>query len=209
MELSQAIAKVYDCYVRQGERSLSVPEDMDVKLECAAHHEAGHIVIAAAQELRLRPEGLMVDLCGDGLACYCNQPDESDVSRERVIVATWAGFRAEKRIREERSYPARDELEVIGSPDRREAVKLLKELPGDYLTNERKLDNRLEYLIERHWLPITALATALLAKDPEPLKPLKSGVPWSHENTARYLVGEEAVSILGRYGIPAVCDPNC
>jgi hypothetical protein len=155
----------------------------------------------------------MVDLFGDGLACYCKQSDESDVSRERVIVATWAGFRAEKRFREERSYPARSELDVIGSPDRCEAVKLIKELPGDYFTNERKLDNRLEYLIERHWLPITALATALRAKDPEPLKPLKSGVTWSHETsagtTARYVVGEEVVSILRRYGIAAVCDPNC
>jgi hypothetical protein len=204
---------VYDRNVRQGETNPSVPEDLDMKLKCAAHHEAGHIVIAAAQELRLRPEGLMVDLFGDGLACYCKQPDESDVSRERVIVATWAGFRAEKRFREERSYPARSELDVIGSPDRCEALKLLKELPGDYFTNERKLDSRLEYLIERHWLPITALATALLAKDPEPLKPLKSGATWSQETstgtTARYVVGEEVVSILRRYGIAAVCDPNC
>jgi hypothetical protein len=76
-------------------------------------------------------------------------------------------------------------------------------------SNERKLEDRLEHLIERHWLPIKALATALLAKDAEQLKPLKSGATWSHENTARYVIGEEAVSILGRYGIAAVCDPDC
>jgi len=30
-----------------------------------AHHEAGHIVVAAAQSLRLRPEGLSVDERGE------------------------------------------------------------------------------------------------------------------------------------------------
>ena len=68
--------------MRQGERNPSVPEDVDVKLKRAAHHEAGHMVIAAAQGLRLQSEGLMVDLHGDGRACYCKQPDGSDLSRE-------------------------------------------------------------------------------------------------------------------------------
>jgi len=61
--------KVYYRYVRQGERNPSVPEDVDVKVECAAYHEAGHMVIAAVQQLSLRPEGLCVDPRGEGLAC--------------------------------------------------------------------------------------------------------------------------------------------
>jgi hypothetical protein len=59
------------------------------------------------------------------------------------------------------------------------------------------------------WLVIKALATALLTKQWEPLKPLKSGCTWSHETTAKYVTGEEVVSILGRHGIAAVCDPDC
>ena len=50
---------------------------------------------------------------------------------------------------------------------------------------------------------------ALLTKQWEPLKPLKSGCTWSHETTAKYVTGEEVVSILGRHGIAAVCDPDC
>ena len=186
-----------------------MPEDVDVRVKCTAHHEAGHIVIAAAQELRLRSEGLMVDALGEGLACYCKQPDKSDLSRERVIVATLAGFRAEKRFREESSYPARDELEVIGSGDWREARTLLMGLPGEYFSNKRRLADRLEHLIERHWLPIKALAAALLAKNPERVKPLKSGVPWALEKTAKYVIGQEVIGILAQHGIAAVCDPDC
>ena len=185
----------------------SLPKYEDVT--CTAGHEGSHVVIAAAEGLRLRPEGIMVDPYGHGLACFCKEPDGSDLSRERIIVATLVGFRAEKRFREERSYPARDELDVIWNADSRETRKLLSELPGDYYSNERKLENRLEDLIEKHWPLIEALATALLAKDWEELKPLKSGGTWSHESasTAKYLVGEEVVSILRRYGIHAVCDP--
>jgi hypothetical protein len=147
----------------------------------------------------------MVDLRGEGLACYYKQPDESDLSRQRVIIATLAGFMSEKRFRREHSYPARDELGVLFSPDQREARKLLMELAGDYSSNEHRLNSQLEHLIERHWLAIEALATALLAKEPEPLKLLKSGGTWSHETTAKYVVGDEVVRILERYGIEAVC----
>ena len=214
--------KVYARYVRQGERNTSVPEDVDVKRNCAAHHEAGHIVIAAAQELRLRPEGLMVDLRGEGLARYC-QPDESDPSRERVIIAMFAGFYAEKRFREERSYPAPSKDNLWDWCEARKVLCRLSCAPprNSALTGEEyskhpkvapiqcKLENRSEHLVEQNWLAIKALATALLDKEWERLKPLKSGCTWSNETTAKYVAGEEVVSILGRYGIDAVCDPDC
>ena len=41
-------------------------ETIGVNCECGAHHEAGHIVIAAVEGLRLKPEGLMVDPSGWG-----------------------------------------------------------------------------------------------------------------------------------------------
>lgn len=61
---------------------------VEVKLERAAHHESGHIVVAARLGLRLRPEGLNVDPAGEGLACCHKNPDNSDISKERVIVAS-------------------------------------------------------------------------------------------------------------------------
>jgi hypothetical protein len=144
--------------VRLGERNPSLPEDVDVKLECTAHHEAGHVVVAAAQQLRLRLDGLSVDSRGEGLACYCKQPDESDPSRERVIIATFAGYKAQERFCEECSYPAPDALQVILSPDWCEARETLTRLSDEYFANETvatiqcKLESRSEHLVGRSGL---------------------------------------------------------
>jgi hypothetical protein len=74
------------------------------KLERGAYHESGQIVVAAKLGLRLRREGLNVDPAGDGLACYHKDSDDSDISKERVIIASFAGFRAEIGLCEKRSY---------------------------------------------------------------------------------------------------------
>ena len=66
---------------------------------CAAHHEAGHLVVAAVLGLNIRPEGLMIDPKGFGLACYNKEPGNSDLSREKVILASLSGFKAEEQFR--------------------------------------------------------------------------------------------------------------
>jgi hypothetical protein len=63
--------------------------------------------------------------------------------------------------------------------------------------------------VHQHWDVVKALATALLAKDCEPLKPLKSGCKWSNEATAKYVTADEVVSLLERHGIPATCGTDC
>jgi hypothetical protein len=140
-------------------------EDIDVNVESGARHESGDIVIAAAQGLTLRAEGLMVDPLGWGLACYYKNRDESDQSREQIIVATLAGFAVEKRFREERAYPARDSMDVTLNRDNVEARTLLTRLAGSYASHKASLNNRLQDLIDEHWPVIEALAAALLAKD--------------------------------------------
>jgi hypothetical protein len=189
------------------------PEPIE-KIESAARHEAGHIVIAAVQGLKLRPEGLMVDSGGRGLARYCTQPDESDPSREAVILATFAGFLAEKRFCEEHAHPFPEAMGILLSPDWVEARKLIRKLSDQYFSNENmtlvqsRLENRSKLLVEHHWRAIEGLATALLIKRPEPVKPLDSGDEWSNENSARCLRGEEAVALLSQYGIDATCEPG-
>jgi len=65
---------------------------IEARLAIAVHHESGHIVIAAAMGLPLRPEGIMADTEAEGLACYCKQPKDTDDSRDRVMLATFAVF---------------------------------------------------------------------------------------------------------------------
>jgi hypothetical protein len=74
------------------------PDDIKTKLSAVAHHEAGHMVIAAAVGLAMRAAGFGIDPEGQGLACYCFRPEDTDVSRERVLLATFAGWYAQQRF---------------------------------------------------------------------------------------------------------------
>jgi hypothetical protein len=184
------------------ERHPGIPEDVDVKaVERTAHHEAGHMVVAAALGLKLRPQGLRVDPRGWGLACYCKQPDGSDLTRERIIVATFAGFIAQKRF-----YP--DSI-WCRDTDWSEAHALLHERANKSVTRDDLL-SRSERLVRQHWPAIEALAAAVLAKDWVTQERFESGARWSHEatTTEKRMACEEVVDLLGEYGISAVCVPS-
>jgi hypothetical protein len=186
-------------------------ESLGIRLDCAAHHEAGHIVIAAVQGLKLRADGLIVDTVGEGLACYFKEPEENDLSRERVAIASFAGFKAEKRVRQEHSYSPLYEMGITLSPDWVHARKAISKLSTDYpLGDDRemiriKLESISERLVEENWATIQGLAAAVLARDLTPPQPLQSMTQWSDETMAKYLTGEELVSILRECGITAVC----
>jgi hypothetical protein len=186
--------------------AMTLPEAISVNCECGAHHEPGHMVIAAVEGLRLKPEGLMVDPSGWGLACYHDAPEDIDPARERNILAGLAGFAVEKRYREQNNYPPRDTLDVAHNRDNVVTRTLLGKLNGDYWVNDFRLTEQLKGLIDRHWLAIDALASALLRQNWETIKPLKSGGQWSHPNEtmAKYLSGEEAARILAEHEIEAV-----
>jgi len=64
-------------------------------------------------------------------------------------------------------------------------------------------------MVERYWNVIEALAQALLAKDWQPVKALKSGGTWATATEAKYLVGAKIVSELKNWRIPAVCVDEC
>ncbi len=185
---------------------MTAPETISVNCECGAHHEPGHIVIAAVQGLRLKPEGLMVDPSGWGLACYHDALEDTESARERNILAVLAGFAVEKRYREERRYPPREDMDITLNRDNVVARTRLGKLNGDYWTNDFRLREQLKGLIEKHWLATDALASALLRKNWETIRPLKSGDRWSdpNETMAKYLAGGEAVRILAEHGIEAV-----
>jgi hypothetical protein len=184
---------------------MTVSAPISVNCECGARHEPGHIVIAAGQGLRLKPEGLMVDPSGWGLACYHDAPEDSDSARVKNIRAVLAGFAVEKRYREERGYPPREEMDVTLNRDNVVARTLLGKLDGDYWINDHRLREQVNGLIEKHWLAIDALAVALLRQNWETIKPLKSGGRWAHPNEtiAKYLSGKEAARILLEHEIEA------
>lgn len=99
--------------------------------------------------------------------------------------------------------------------DEQEARAILCELSlgslsdGSVPATHGDLRKRSEQLVERYWFAIKALAVALLANDWEPQKPLKSGGKLSDAAIAKYLTGEEIVSLLANCEIAAACDPDC
>jgi hypothetical protein len=182
---------------------MTTPGTTTANCESGAHHESGHILVAAVQGLRLKPEGIMVDPSGWGLACYHEAPDDTDKSRERNILAVSAGFAVEKRLREERRYLPREFMDVSLNRDNVVARTLLTKLAGEYWTNESRLREQLDRLIEEHWLVTKTLASVLLAKHWEPIRPLKSGCRWSHpgETVAKYLGTDELARVLAEHAI--------
>jgi hypothetical protein len=166
-------------------------------------------------ELPLRPEGLSIDPVGEGLACYCKRPDETDVSGERVIVSTFAGWYAQKRFCDQQAMDFAQGPYVISTRDWWEARDVLCAMSKayfsqrDYSAAHEFLERRSEALVVENWRVIEILANALLSKEWEPLKPLPSGGQWSAQATAKYVVGEEVVSILGECGILARCVSEC
>jgi hypothetical protein len=205
----------YDRPMEDQEPLTAAPDDIEVKVTAVAHHEAGHLVIAAAMELPLRAEGLSIDPVGKGLACYCKQPDGTDASRKRVVVATFAGWYAQKRFCEQRSIAFEQGPYLASTCDWWEARDVLCAMSKEYLSERdyfvahELLARRSEALVEKHWFVIETLANALLGKTWEPLKPLKGGGQWSEQATAKYVVGEEVVSILTGCGIQPHCVSEC
>jgi hypothetical protein len=190
-------------------------EDLDTRIKIAAYHEAGHALIAARQGLRLRAEGIMVGRDAEGLACYCKQPDAADVSVEANVLASFAGCYAENHFRRLQGYQERDHETISWSLDWNEARRLVSRFSGDYLGSRTIpevnsfLEVRAEGLIAPNWLAITRLAEALLDKEWEPKKALKSGAKWSDAAMAKYLFGEEIIEILSGLGITATCVQQC
>ncbi len=186
---------------------------MEMKTMYGAHHEAGHIVIAAVRGLALRPDGLMVISDGNGFCVYSTQPDESDHSRESIILSSFAGYWAAKRFCDKHSCPDLLDPMVLISSDWTHARHVIAVLSSEYVETrslaalQEILEQQSKDLVDQHWLAIEALAGALLNRDPEPMRRLKTGHIWSDKtDPVRYMDGEEAVQILARHGIAAICE---
>jgi len=189
-------------------------ELLDTQMIAAAHHEAGHIVVAAASELKLLEKGIIVDAAAQGLACYCKDAGESDALRKRVLAATFAGFYAEDLCRRLNGFCLRPE-NWLALRDGWEANSLLMTISEDNLVEgnvtltgeEAKRQSRM--LVAGNWHAIEEVAKAVLAKEWEPMPQFRSEDQWSSETAAKQLRGEEIVTILAQFDIQAARVSKC
>lgn len=132
--------------------------------QSAAYHEAGHTVVAAVQEMPLRPGGIHIDPLGSGISFYWSKrPGEAgtDIERERTIIAAGAGWAAQIRV-----YP---NCPPAGTFDDTNQINaLLSEMYSDGSDGWWAAKGRLyvasERLVEQHWPAVEALAQTLWAK---------------------------------------------
>jgi hypothetical protein len=186
-------------------------QDVFARIQRAAHHEGGHAVIAVAEGIELRPEGIMVDSRGDGLACYWRDPRGSDARRRGIIIATFAGYLAELRFCKDDCYQALPFGEWFPlSCDCAEAIALLNEMSVENMFHAsvpatwQELQEQAKRKVDSYWPAIREVANALMAKKLEPLKSLPSGNEWSKDTVARCLQGEEISATLRAHGITTV-----
>ena len=99
--------------------------------------------------------------------------------------------------------------------DHVQSREIATKLSTEYLAGQplatvyMRLRNESKRLVDLQWHVIGAMAAALLAKKPQPMRPLKTGEPWIYSTASvRYLDGEEIVQILARHGITAICKPR-
>jgi hypothetical protein len=173
-----------------------------------AYHEAGHIVTAAVQGLRLSRHGIHVDSDGRGISYYeyrkpkqfSNHP--SQVSREHTIIAIHAGLLAQQKF-----HPR---CSVCGASDDQNLVDMLiKELDDEdpiiglaSFRAQVELPNEAHRLVELHWPAIEAVAEALWG-NPEIERTVEPETTWSNLPVEKRLNGSRIVEILEPFDIHA------
>ena len=106
---------------------------------------------------------------------------EIHASRESAIITRFSGTYAQEQFCRKRGYPLLSYFSIIWSEDWKEARGIETKLSGQYLAGRgiqavhEALEGRAQAAVAENWPAIVAVAQALLAKDPEPVKLLNSG----------------------------------
>jgi hypothetical protein len=177
-------------------------ETDDMYVESCAYHEAGHIVIAAAQNMPLRQRGIRIDQIGNGLACYhFTVPDGSsnlgrNGEREKTIRATKAGWLAQRKF-----YP---ECRTAGAHFDVDAVRFLLDemysLPVWHDAHD-ELCTEAVALVEKHWDAISKVAQTLWSKEWK--HQANAERRWSLQLREKSMEASEIISVLRGFDITA------
>ena len=191
--------------------------DIDDKyVNSTAYHEAGHIVVAAVQQMPMRNLGVRMDSLGCGKAFYWRRvPDGSrnnvgpDAERERTIISTSAGYIAQKRFYgDSLTEDIKKYMEFSANPDTSLVIELLEEMySGDrvlWFQARKLLYDQSVQLVDDHWKAIDTLEGSLLSRAWEPRQTnTDADGRWSVDDREKRLHGIEILHILEPLGINA------
>jgi hypothetical protein len=175
----------------------------------AAHHESAHAVACAVLGMPLQDAGIHIDTIGGGITFSLHRtPGDlanaavDVVERERTIVMTKAGYRANLKLLP--SAPSE-----LAAADRRKEIALLDEMYPQrgklWVDADERLKNESSRLVDQQWTAIQALAQSLLAKPVTP-RPFESFTKWptSPDAHEQWMSGNEAAVILSKFQLTAI-----
>jgi hypothetical protein len=162
-------------------------------LEESAYHEAGHVVVASALGLDLRPRGIViyeVQNVTDGLACYWEDTAET----EEVLQALRAGQMAQMR-----RFPKSDTWGSMPDIQQFATIYHAQFGPNGLGDMNMKINGLVNGLLCKHWSAIEAVAKASVDSDWIAVDSTE------HPMAIRkkHLSGEALVPILAAHGISA------
>lgn len=163
-------------------------------LDETAYHEAGHIVVATALELDLRPKGITIWEAApnvmDGLAGYWNH----ETDWEKNLQAVRAG-----QIAQWTKFPNADTAGA--KPDNDYFFGVAKEhFPGTVASNLwERTSKKSNALLQQHWAAVIEIAECLIAAEwvcvPEHEHPLAK--------RKKHLDGNQLIGVLVKHRISA------
>jgi len=173
--------------------------------ESVAYHEAGHMVVAAAQGIKLRTHGIHVDGKGRGISYYENlgaSGQGSSRERTQTIISLFAGLIAQQEFLPGcSSLCASDDIEKAEALLRTLVSPKAPDLDEELAKLRRRLYEESKASVTQFSVAIEGLAKALLQR---PFTRRQSDEPekrWSTCVEEKQIDGEGVACILSRFGI--------
>jgi hypothetical protein len=179
-----------------------------------AYHEAGHIVVAAAQGMLLSIHGVHVDRDGKGISFYdCRKPEpvrrEFDKKGEHTIISLFAGLIAQQTFHTNCSTAGssedKDWIERLLAQMYLGGTSVAEMKMSEVRLNEtrQRLREEARQLVNDHWTAIDTLAKALWEQPSTPRLPDEPEKLWSPLREEKTIDGAGIAAILKKFGICA------
>jgi hypothetical protein len=173
--------------------------------ESVAYHEAGHIVVAAIQGMRISRHGVRVDNAGLGISYYeTRKPKRIStapcaVTREQTIIAAKAGLMAQQMFHSDCSIEG-----AVDDNDRIDEllaeIRTEEEFPPleiEYTTALIDTHREAQRLVKLHWPAIELLGRSLWSRDETPFAHDQPNPEWTKKEKERLLLGHQIAEVLG------------
>lgn len=185
--------------------------------ESVAYHEAGHIVVAAVQGMRISRYGVRVDNSGLGISYYeTRKPKRTSTApcaatREQTIIAAKAGLMAQQMFHPDCSIEgaADDNARIDELLDEIRSEEEFSFLEVEYAKAQIETHEEAQRLVKLHWFAIELLGRSLWTEKETQISLDQPNPKWTTREKERLLLGERIAEMLKPLAIDIVVwDPR-